>query len=258
MSGKGVRLTSDEEEALRNVDPGSDVATSIVETAKLRESSKERNTENAIYNVLAEIEEDELENTKTKVLNDLLSKTAMSEEEKRSFIAKFFEQAAEAKEKMDSTREYNQAVLAAKIAARRRMKESLAKEKAMKDEVSALSKKQVNIAMKSNNVLNLNTSPVECVAYMNDSLNIDALYCSQIWGSKTDTIIVFVLQNYILLPNRISLNYMYSRDYTHYSTILMIDILRGMRQNFAMENCFTCRLWMNWNFLFTAQLNEEL
>jgi polyhydroxyalkanoate synthesis regulator phasin len=144
MSGKGVLLRSDEEETLRSADPGSDVATSIVETAKLRESAKERNTESAIYNVLAEIDEHELEGTKAKVLNDLLSKTAMSEEEKRSFVAKFFQQAAEAKEKSDSTREYNQAVLAAKIAARRRMKESLAKEKAMKDEVAALTKKQVN------------------------------------------------------------------------------------------------------------------
>ncbi|CAB4038279.1 Hypothetical predicted protein, partial [Paramuricea clavata] len=158
MSGKGVRLTSDEEEALRNVDPGSDVATSIVETAQLRESSKERNTESGIYNVLAEIEEDELKDTKAKVLNDLLSKTAMSEEEKRSFVAKFFEQAAEAKEKMDSTREYNQAVLAAKIAARRRMKESLAKEKAMKDEVSALSKKQARMSKDADTVDVLETT----------------------------------------------------------------------------------------------------
>ena len=149
MSGKGVLLTSDEQEMLRNVDPGSDVATNIVETAKRRESSKERNTESAMYTVLAEVDEDEFQDTKTKVLNDLLNKTAMSEEEKRSFVSKFFEQAAEAREKMDSTREYNQAVLAAKIAARRRMKESLAKEKAMKDEVVALSKKQVSLTLES-------------------------------------------------------------------------------------------------------------
>ena len=152
MSGRGARLTPDEEQALRNVDPESDVATSIVETAKLREYSKERSTESAIYNVLAEIEEDEVKETKTKVLNDLLSKTGMSEEEKRSFVAKFFEQASRAKEKLDSTREYNQAMLAAKVAARRRMKESLAKEKAMKDEVAALSKKQVNLYL-SNHIL---------------------------------------------------------------------------------------------------------
>ena len=170
MSGKGVLLTSDEEETLRSVDPGSDVATSIVETAKLRESSKERNTESAIYNVLAEIDEDELEGTKAKVLNDLLSKTAMSEEEKRSFVAKFFQQAAEAKEKSDSTREYNQALLAAKIAARRRMKESLAKEKAMKDEVAALTKKQVNLPMI---LLIIVVCMHEC---MNKSLNIETLY----------------------------------------------------------------------------------
>lgn len=144
-SGKGVPLTTDEQEALRNVDPGTDVATSILETAELRQSSNERNTDDAIYHVLAEIEEEELEETKAKLVNDLLSKTAMSEDEKRSFVAKFFEQATAAKEKLDSAREHNQAVLAAKIAARRRMKESLAKEKAMKDEVASLSKKQVKI-----------------------------------------------------------------------------------------------------------------
>lgn len=143
-SGKAVRLTSDEEETLRSADAESDVATSIFEAAKLRESVIESDTDNAIYDVLAEIEDDELEDTKNRVLNDLLSSTAMSEEEKQSFVAKFFAQAAEAREKLNDTREYNQAVLAAKVAARRRMKESLAKEKAMKDEVAALSKKQVN------------------------------------------------------------------------------------------------------------------
>jgi polyhydroxyalkanoate synthesis regulator phasin len=149
MSGKDMVLTSDEQESLRNVDPRSHEATNIVETAKLRESSKERSTDNAMYNVLAEVDEVEFQGTKENVLKDLLSKTTMSEEEKLSFVSKFFGQAAEAKEKLDSKREYNQAVLAAKIAARRRMKESLAKEKAMKDEVAALSKKQVGLTIDS-------------------------------------------------------------------------------------------------------------
>ena len=147
MSGKGLRLTPDEEQALGSVDPGSDVATSIVETAKLREYSKDADTESAIYNVLAEIEEDEVKRTKTEVLKNLLSKTVMSDEEKRSFVEKFLDQASKARETFNSAREYNQAMLAAKVAARRRMKESLAKEKAMKDEVAALSKKQVNLTL---------------------------------------------------------------------------------------------------------------
>ena len=149
MSSKGVHLTPDEEETLRNLDPGSEEARSILETAKLRESSKEKDTENVIYNVLAEVDEGELEKTKVKVLNSLLSKTAMSDEEKRSFVSKFFEQAMAGNEKIKSAREYNQAVLAAKVAARRRMKDSLLKEKAMKDEVAALSKKQVNLIITS-------------------------------------------------------------------------------------------------------------
>lgn len=143
-SSKGVRLTADEEQTLRNVDPGSDVATSIFETAQLREHSANENTESTICHVLDEIEEWQLEEKKAKVLKDLLSRTEMSEEEKRSFIARFFERAAVAKEKIDSAREYQQSLLVAKIAARRRMKESLAKEKAIKDEVSALSRKQVS------------------------------------------------------------------------------------------------------------------
>lgn len=144
LSGRGVRLTQIEEEALALVDPASEAAANIIELAKQRERSREKNEKHLIDNVMSKINENEVEDRKTEIINGLLHKTAMSDEEKRSFVAKFFEQATEARERLDSKREYNKAIIDAKIVARRRMKETLAKEKAIKDEAVALSRKHVS------------------------------------------------------------------------------------------------------------------
>lgn len=67
----------------------------------------------------------------------------MTEEEQRQAVAKYMEKAEEMKERYNDMQKHSQAVLAAKLAARRRHKEELRKEAAMKKELQAMSKKQV-------------------------------------------------------------------------------------------------------------------
>lgn len=143
VSGQSMSLTSAEQEALKTVEAGSDQEARILESAEMRQASNESCSNDAILTVLAELEEDELREEKTKIINNALNTGEMTEEEKRSALAKVLEEVEAAKEKFSSMKDYNQAVLAAKLAARKKMKEGLAKEKAMKDEVSALAKKQV-------------------------------------------------------------------------------------------------------------------
>ena len=143
VSGQGASLTLAEQEALKTVEAGSDQEASILESAKMRQASNESRTDDAILTVLDKLEEDELREENIKIINNLLNTGEMTDEEKRAALAKVFEDAEAAKKKFSNMKDYNQAVLAAKLAARKKMKEDLAKEKAMKDEVSALAKKQV-------------------------------------------------------------------------------------------------------------------
>jgi len=79
-----------------------------------------------------------------KVVQNLLQKTEMTEEEQRQVVAKYLEEAEEMKERYNDMQKHSQAVLAAKLAARRRIKEEMRKEAAMKKELKEMSKKQVS------------------------------------------------------------------------------------------------------------------
>ena len=79
----------------------------------------------------------------TQVVMKLLGGSQLSEEEQKEAIAKYMEEAEGAKQKFKDMQSHSQAVLAAKLAARRRMKVERSKEDAMKKELLALSKKQV-------------------------------------------------------------------------------------------------------------------
>lgn len=76
-------------------------------------------------------------------MQNLLKKTEMTEEEQRQAVARYLEEAEEMKERYNDMQRHSRAVLAAKLAARRRHKEEMRKEAAMKKELKALSKKQV-------------------------------------------------------------------------------------------------------------------
>ena len=77
------------------------------------------------------------------MVQSLLKKTEMTEEEQREAVAKYLEEAEEIKERYSDMERHSRAVLAAKLAARRRHKEEMRKEQAMKEELKAMSKKQV-------------------------------------------------------------------------------------------------------------------
>ena len=68
----------------------------------------------------------------------------MTEEEQKQIVAKYLEEAEEMKERYNDMQKHSRAVLAAKLAARRRLKEEMRKEQAMKKELKEMAKKQVD------------------------------------------------------------------------------------------------------------------
>lgn len=78
-----------------------------------------------------------------KVVQNLLKKTELSEEEQQQLVAKYMEEAEEMKQRHNDLQRHSRAVLAAKLAARRRQKEEMNKEAAMKKELKEMSRKQV-------------------------------------------------------------------------------------------------------------------
>ena len=78
-----------------------------------------------------------------KVVQNLLKGTEMSEEEQQQIVDKYMAEAEEMKQRYDDLQRHSRAVLAAKLAARRRQKEEMNKEAAMKKELKEMSKKQV-------------------------------------------------------------------------------------------------------------------
>ena len=78
-----------------------------------------------------------------KVVQNLLKGTEMSEEEQQQIVDKYMAEAEEMKQRYDDLQRHSRAVLAAKLAARRRQKEEMNKGAAMKKELKEMSKKQV-------------------------------------------------------------------------------------------------------------------
>lgn len=73
-----------------------------------------------------------------------MKKTEVTEEEQKQIVAKYLEEAEEMKERHNDMQKHSRAVLAAKLAARRRLKEDMRKEQAMKKELKEMAKKQVD------------------------------------------------------------------------------------------------------------------
>lgn len=76
-------------------------------------------------------------------MQNLLKKTELTEEQQQEMVAKYMEEAEEMKQRHYDLQRHSRAVLAAKLAARRRQKEEMNKEAAMKKELKEMSKKQV-------------------------------------------------------------------------------------------------------------------
>lgn len=78
-----------------------------------------------------------------KVVLNLLKGTKMSEEQQQQIVERYMAEAEEMKERYNDAQRHSRAVLAAKLAARRRQKEEINKEAALKKELKEMGKKQV-------------------------------------------------------------------------------------------------------------------
>ena len=84
--------------------------------------------------------------TKRELMSNFVrEKTEISEDEKQQMVDKFMAEAHEIEEKHRNQHEYHNAVVQAKLAAKKRMREEKLREEALKKELNALSAKQVFI-----------------------------------------------------------------------------------------------------------------
>lgn len=67
----------------------------------------------------------------------------MSEEQQQQIVERYMAEAEEMKERYNDAQRHSRAVLAAKLAARRRQKEEINKEASLKKELKEMGKKQV-------------------------------------------------------------------------------------------------------------------
>ena len=96
--------------------------------------------EDAILSALQEVHQNE----KRQLLGEIIrSNNEMSDEEKQDVIDKMVAESKEVEGKFKGMEEYSQAMLAAKLAARKRLRDEKKKEEALKRELNALSEKQV-------------------------------------------------------------------------------------------------------------------
>ena len=95
--------------------------------------------------ILAAVEDIDNEEKK-KLVSSLVRNTEMSEDEKRELLDKFMAEAEQLDEQYRTKQEYNNAIVAAKLAARKRIRDEKLRENALKKELDALSARQVNIS----------------------------------------------------------------------------------------------------------------
>ena len=109
-------------------------------TAAAEEDVDKTMADNTIMSAILEIDNEE----KKKLVSSIVrEKSEMSDDEKREMVEKFLADASEMEEKFKNQQEYSEAVVAAKLAARKRLRDQKLKEAALKKELDALSAKQV-------------------------------------------------------------------------------------------------------------------
>ena len=97
-------------------------------------------TDAAIMSAVVDFDNDQ---KKKLILNMVRETSDMSEEEKRKVLEQFLADAEKMEERYRNQQEYSNATLAAKLAARKRMRDAKLKEEALKKELDSLSAKQV-------------------------------------------------------------------------------------------------------------------
>ncbi len=111
----------------------------FLESVKAEESADNVAQMAAILEAVTEVDQEE----KKRLVADLIKSNDMSEEDKKELVDKYMAEAQELEENYKNQQEYSNAVVAAKLAAKKRIRDEKLREAALKKELDALSAKQV-------------------------------------------------------------------------------------------------------------------
>lgn len=137
------------EAELKNVKPGSQEEADIKAALDERENADRLREEQMLMSVVDDVEAESENQTRQKVVSGVLKKSQLSEDEQKKVVEKFMEEAEMMKERYQDMQSRSRAVLAAKLAARKRVKDEMATEKAMKQQLKDMAVKQVTLLCNS-------------------------------------------------------------------------------------------------------------
>lgn len=140
---RGRKSVADLEAELKNVEPGSQEEADIKAALEERENADRLREVDILMSVVDDVEAETENEARQKVVSDVLKKSQLSEDEQKKVVEKFMEEAEMMKERYQDMQSKSRAVLAAKLAARKRVRDEMSAEKAMKQQLKDMAVKQV-------------------------------------------------------------------------------------------------------------------
>lgn len=134
---------ADLEAELKNVEPGSQEEADIKAALEERENADRLREEQMLMSVVDDVEAESESETRQQVVSNVIKKSQLSEEEQRKVVERFMEEAENMKQRYHDMQSKSSAILAAKLAARKRVRDEMAADKAMKQQLKDMATKQV-------------------------------------------------------------------------------------------------------------------
>lgn len=141
---RGRKSVVDLEAELKHVEPGSQEEADIKAAIAERENADRIREEQALLAVLDDVEAETESEARQKVVSGVMKKSQLSEKEQQLVVERFMAEAEKMNENYKNMQSRSRAVLMAKLAARKRLKEEMSQEKVIKQQLKDMANKQVS------------------------------------------------------------------------------------------------------------------
>lgn len=141
---RGRKSVVDLEAELKHVEPGSQEEADIKAAIAERENADRIREEQALLAVLDDVEAETESEARQKVVSGVMKKSQLSEREQQLVVERFMAEAEKMNENYKNMQSRSRAVLMAKLAARKRLKEEMSQEKVIKQQLKDMANKQVS------------------------------------------------------------------------------------------------------------------
>ncbi|CAH1270800.1 Hypp4441 [Branchiostoma lanceolatum] len=137
-----TRSRADGPEIPEGVEQGSEEERLILEAHQAQQDADDQKEEEALMAVIDELDAEDQRRKHMETLDDMLSNSELTEEEKAQVVARYMQQAGLVERRFQDSLDEQKDKLQAKLAARKRHREELAKEAAVANELDTISKAQ--------------------------------------------------------------------------------------------------------------------